>query len=114
MSNVPHELKTYSDMLRIADRIYRAAERTKPGKRPIRSKMMFIPALWRKYDTRGIKFQKAEQAYDKALEFLDENWQPIVHLLDRSFMGLSGSDAFPDPDSVPRAINSKSPYRRDR
>jgi len=111
MNNVPYELTKYMSLVHFADRCYQAAERTKPGSRPKKSVLLLIPSNWRQLDTKQLKYRQAERAYGKALEYLEEVWQSIVHLLDRSFISLSESDVCQEPWGVPRPLSSKSRYR---
>jgi hypothetical protein len=112
MNNAPYELTKYMALLRAADRYYQSAERIKPGRRPKKSELLLMPSSWRPLDTKQIKYRQAEQAYGKALEYLDDVWQSVCHLLDRGFIGWSESDVSQDPWGVPRPIGSKSRYRQ--
>lgn len=106
------ELERYVDLLRKADILYRSAERTKPGKRPrVRDKAV-LPSHWRSLDSRALGFRMAEKAYERALEFLDDAWPSVAHLLDRPFNGWRESDVTAEPSGVPRFIGSKSRFVR--
>ncbi len=111
MTKPPYELTEYMKLVCKADRLYQAAERTKPGRYPKKSELLLIPSHWRRHDTKQIKYRQAEQMYGKALEYLEEVWQSIVHLLDRGFISLSESGVSQDPWGVPRPLSSKSRYR---
>lgn len=98
-------LYKYAELLRVADDLYRRAERNGStycteieyvGLRPKKS-----------------IHNQAANAYERALEFLDEECseQPgMVTWLDRPYMAGHETTASPDPEGVPRLITSRSPY----
>lgn len=112
MGSQSAELEKYVALVRKADILYRSAERTKAGRQPKALDKAAIPSHWRSLDSRAVAFRKAEKAYERALEFLDDVWPSVVHLLDRSFTGWVESDVTAEPWGVPRFVESKSRFVR--
>jgi hypothetical protein len=108
------ELKEYCDLLKKADDLYRRAERTNPNARPNKRTLMNVAIHNRGLSTCALLHVKAETAYERALERLEEllGIKPYLReCLDRPVsFDINNYNLSLDPQGVPRLKSSHSQY----
>lgn len=107
-------LNPYLEKLKEADALHYAAERTKPNLRPSLKTLWNVANHNRHLSRRELKRRKAEIAYEKALEILEElfsDYPSFCNFLDRPVsFHHEHCNVSPDAHGVPRLFNSRSHF----
>ena len=119
---ITNAFQLYSETLAKADELDNRAEHTKAMVMPsAKTKMRLLTTgqpCSRSSNSRNILRRRAEKAYERALEILEEllgESPDLVNYLDRPVcFNCENCNVWPDIESVPRLINSRSPHNKCR
>ena len=114
VKKVRDPLHAYLEKLKEADALHHSAERTKPNVRPSRKSLWDTGEHNNKLSSCELKHRKAESAYERALEILEEllgDYPWICTHLDRPVnFQHEPCNVSPDAYGVPRFSNSRSRF----